>query len=204
MTKLHIMRNRKKNQTNQTREQTIPAIPTKEECLNLMKEHNMLEHIIRHSLVVNKIALYLACQLNKVGENLDTFKVQAGALLHDITKTRSIHTHEDHAITGSELVEKLGFKSVSEIVRQHVRMDHNLDLSRITEIEVVNYADKRVTHERIVTLEERFEDLINRYGLPEDRTSLIKQSKLRAFQLEKKIFSKLDITPDEILLLDQT
>ena len=176
-------------------------IPTEEECYKLMREYNMYDHIINHSIMVNRIALHISHELNKVGESLDISKVQAGALLHDITKTRSISTHEDHAVTGSHLVKELGFESISEIILQHVRMDHNCNSSSVTEIEVVNYSDKRVMHERVVTLEERFVDLIKRYGVPEDRVYLINQSKQKAFQLEKKIFSKLNITPDTILSL---
>jgi putative nucleotidyltransferase with HDIG domain len=134
-------------------------IPTKEECLNLMKKYNMLENIVNHSLLVNSVALYLSEELNKRGENINLLKVQAGALLHDITKTRSIETGEDHAKAGSALLKILGYNSISEIVRQHVIINDTVNLPGVSEIEVVYYADKRVKHEEVVTLEERFDDL---------------------------------------------
>jgi putative nucleotidyltransferase with HDIG domain len=173
--------------------------PTLEECLNLMKKHNMLENIIHHSLLVNEVGLWLSEELNKTGENINLAKVQAGALLHDITKTKSITTGEDHARTGSELLEKLGFKSISEIVRQHVIADDAVNSPIISEIEIVNYADKRVLHNKVVTLKERFDDLRTRYGINQERVYLISQSKKRVIEVEKKIFSKLDVTPDALL-----
>ena len=174
-------------------------IPTLEECLDLMKEHNMLENIVHHSLLVNEVGLWLSEELNKTGENIDLAKVQAGALLHDITKTKSITTGEDHAKTGSELLEKLGFESISEIVRQHVMTDDALNSPTISEIEIVNYADKRVLHSKVVTLRKRFDDLRTRYGINQERVYLISQSEKRAIEVEKKIFSKLDVPPDALL-----
>jgi len=173
--------------------------PTLEECLNLMKDYNMLENIVQHSLMVNEVGLWLSEELNKTGENIDLAKVQAGALLHDITKTKSITTGENHAETGSELLEKLGFKSISEIVRQHVLTDDNTNSPLISEIEIVNYADKRVLHSKVVTLRERFDDLMTRYGINQERVCLISRSKNRTIEVEKKIFSRLDITPDALL-----
>jgi putative nucleotidyltransferase with HDIG domain len=173
--------------------------PTLEECLDLMKEHNMLENIVQHSLLVNEVGLWLSEELNKTGENINLAKVQAGALLHDITKTKSITTGEDHASTGSELLEKLGFKSISEIVRQHVIADDAVNSPMISEVEIVNYADKRVLHNKVVTLGKRFDDLRTRYGINQERVYLIGQSEKRAIEVEKKIFSRLDVTPDALL-----
>ena len=176
-------------------------LPSIKECLDLMREHKMLEHIVRHSILVNKIALFLAEELNKKGENLDISKVQAAALLHDITKTRSILTKEDHAYTGGRLLDELGFNGISEIVRQHVTTDNNINSPTITESEIVNYADKRVKHDKTVTLKERFDDLVERYGTNKERTCQINRSKQRAVDLEKKIFSKLNANPDILLTI---
>ena len=176
-------------------------IPTKEECFRLMKKHNMFEHIMHHSLLVTKVALYISDELNKAGESLDLSKVQAGALLHDITKTISIKTGDDHSRTGSRLMEDLGFKCISEIVRQHVRIDGVTDPFKVSEIEVVNYSDKRVKHDQVVSLKERFDDLKKRYGINNNRLYLIGLSEQSTSALEKKIFSRLKITPDALLAI---
>jgi uncharacterized protein len=46
--------------------------------------------------------------------------VVATALLHDITKTRSLVTKERHDTSGGALVRELGFPRIAEIVEQRV------------------------------------------------------------------------------------
>lgn len=65
-------------------------IPTREECFELIRRYRMLPHIVQHSKLVAKVALLIARKLNSHGQNLDLALVEAGALLHDITKTMSI------------------------------------------------------------------------------------------------------------------
>lgn len=160
----------------------------------------MLPHILRHSELVTEVALLIGRELNSCGQNLDLALVEAGALLHDITKTASIQTKENHAQTGGELLSSLGYSAVANIVRQHVRLDSRcFEHNSVTEEELVNYADKRVKHEEIVDIEERFRDIEERYlnkfpGL-QDR---FKEVQLETRLLEQKIFSKIDTSPEEL------
>ncbi|KAF0119564.1 MAG: metal dependent phosphohydrolase, partial [bacterium] len=89
--------------------------------------------------------------------------------------------------------------SISEIVRQHVMTDDATNSPTISEIEIVNYADKRVLHNKVVTLRKRFDDLRTRYDINQERAYLITQSEKRAIEVEKKIFSRLDVPPDALL-----
>jgi uncharacterized protein len=175
-------------------------IPTKEQCLELIQQHEMLPHIVRHSRLVTRVALLIARKLNAVGQELDLALVEAGALLHDITKTISIETRENHAETGSDLLTSLGYPGVANIVRQHICLDPGpFDPDAVTEVEIVNYADKRVKHEEVVGIEDRFEDIWQRYvsklpGLEARFEEVRQETRL----VEEKIFSKIDISPEEI------
>jgi putative nucleotidyltransferase with HDIG domain len=160
----------------------------------------MLPHIVRHSQLVTDVAMLIAGKLNSGGEHLDLALVEAGALLHDITKTISIETKENHAKTGSELLASLGYAAVANIVRQHICLDsHAFAPDAVTEAEVVNYADKRVKHEEVVDIEERFQDVIERYvnRLPGLQTRF-QQVQRETQLLEQKIFSKINISPGQI------
>jgi putative nucleotidyltransferase with HDIG domain len=160
----------------------------------------MLPHIVRHSQLVTDVAMLIAGKLNSGGERLDLALVEAGALLHDITKTMSIQTNENHAKTGGELLISLGYPSVANIVRQHICLDSNsFAPDAVTEAEVVNYADKRVKHEEVVDIEDRFQDVIDRYvkKLP-GLQARFKQVQRETQLLEQKIFSKIDISPEQI------
>ena len=176
-------------------------IPTREECLSLMNQSEMLNHIIDHSIQVTRVALYLAIELNKRGQNLDLHLVEAASLLHDVTKSECLKTKEDHAQTASQLLKGLGYIRVGEIVAEHVHLTRQIDPLRVTEEEIVNYADKRVRHHRIVSLEERFGDLMDRYGKNERAVEQMEGLKRVTVEIENKIFYILEIDPDDILHL---
>ncbi len=169
-------------------------IPTRTECEELMAKYSMLPHIVEHSMQVMRVSLAVTDHL-KDGVSVNRDLVIAAALLHDITKTRSFKTKERHDASGGTLLRELGFPSIAEIVEQHVII-HNLNLEgKIEEREIVYYADKRVMHDKIVTIEERVHDLIQRYGTGEEIRNQIIRNKEQVLAVERKIagFMKIDI-----------
>jgi uncharacterized protein len=195
-------------------------IPTRAECEELMAKYSMLPNIVEHSFQVMRVALAITDNLKDsvpqrkasgiipptlrtsflsrsagVIMSVDRDVVIAGALLHDITKTRSIKTKEKHAASGGMLLRELGFPRIAEIVEQHViTKDLNLE-GEPEEKEIVYYADKRVTHEKIVTIEERIHDLMQRYGHTEEIRNQILQNMEHVIAVEQKLnsFMKVDI-----------
>ncbi len=97
-------------------------VPSVDQCYTLLKRYHVPNHIIQHSEMVYKVAVFLADKLNSHGEHLIIPDIEAAALLHDITKMEGIKTHQDHAKTGEELLHKLGFKRIGEIVAEHVKL----------------------------------------------------------------------------------
>jgi putative nucleotidyltransferase with HDIG domain len=173
-------------------------IPTREECLMLMARHGMLDNIVEHSLKVAKVALFLSSELNKSGQRIDLQLVEASSLLHDITKTVCLRTKEDHTRTGYDLLKEIGYERVGEVVAQHVWLTKRGDASSVLEEEVVNYADKRVRHDEIVSLEERFNDLKNRYGRNDESIAYLERLEKTILEIEMKIFLILKIHPDDL------
>jgi putative nucleotidyltransferase with HDIG domain len=165
-------------------------IPSVEECLDLIARHGMLENIKEHSILVMKVARAIASSLKpECAVNINL--VAAGAVLHDITKTRALVSHEPHAKTGADLLASIGMFSVAEIVRAHVEItDFNPD-GPLLEKEIVHYADKRVKHSTIVTLKERVDDLLVRYGTTEEHKARIMEKIPFNESLEKKIRSSI-------------
>lgn len=161
-------------------------IPSAEECQKLMIRYCMLPNIIEHSWQVMRVAIFIIDNLkNDVKINREL--VTAAALLHDITKTKALITKEHHDISGGELLRFLGFPSVANVVEQHIFL-RNLNLQgRLEESEIIYYADKRVLHDRIVSLQQRVEDMIARYGVSETVIQHILQNARQAARLEKKI-----------------
>lgn len=174
-------------------------LPTREECLFLMKKQGMLPNIVRHSLAVERVAVFLCQTLIQTGEVFDLQEIVAAALLHDITKTSSIHTRENHAQTGKNLLKELGYHRIGEIIGSHIELPPmDFRSPQISAEEIVNYADKRVCQESIVTLAERFQDLVNRYGVTPEACFRLKKLEEQSIQVEKKIFSKIKRNPDTL------
>jgi putative nucleotidyltransferase with HDIG domain len=173
-------------------------IPTREECLKLMGEYGMLENIVAHSLEVARVALFLSIELNKKGQKIDLGLVEAASLLHDLTKTECLKTKEDHAQTGSQLLNGMGYERIGNVVAQHIWLCKEGDPSSVSEEEIVNYADKRVMHDRIVSLEERFSDLKERYGKIEKGRDYLERLQKEICGIENKIFYILQMNPGDL------
>lgn len=164
-----------------------------------MEEHGMWKNIVRHSLLVERVASCLTKVLLQAGEHLNPGEITAAALLHDITKTRSIKTKENHALTGRQLLENLGYHRIGEIVGCHVLMPAAVfNQKAVSAEEIVHYADKRVRHDTIVSLPDRFEDLIIRYGTTAKACQRLKVLVEQSYLIEAKIFSRIDCEPEDL------
>lgn len=174
-------------------------IPGEKKCYELMEQFEMLPNIKAHSILVKNVSMAIASNLKKSAE-INSDAVLAGALLHDITKTRAVKYNEyAHDKTGGTLVRDLGYDLIAEIIESHVVLDNFDEAGNIEEREIVHYADKRVMHDKIVTIEERFDDLNIRYGIPRNVSHIIEKNKKFALLLEKKISRFMKIPIDEVL-----
>jgi putative nucleotidyltransferase with HDIG domain len=178
-------------------------IPSREECDELMAKYCMLPNIIAHSRQVMRVSVAITDNL-KNGVSINRNLVMAAALLHDITKTRSLKTREHHDQSGGELLRELGFARVGEIVKQHVILLDFNPQEKLEEREIVNYADKRVMHDRVVSLDERVEDLIQRYGTTEEIRSRIRLNGSMVCAIEKKIADSMTVDLDNAIQKIQT
>lgn len=158
----------------------------------------MMDHIIDHSIMVSNVARFLSCKLKKHSPNLDTRLATSAALLHDITKTRSFDTKEIHSETGCQILTQLGYPEIGDIIRQHVVLDSYKNNSAVSVQEIVNYSDKRVLHDKVVSLDERLEYIAIRYGTRQEFRDHIQIMWKNSVDLENKIFSYLDILPDQL------
>lgn len=174
------------------------AVPTRRECYRLICQSGMLDHIVAHSLQVSRVALLLTDALNEAGAGLDRPLIRSAALLHDITKTRSLETRERHSETGADFLGERGYPEVADIVRQHVRLDAYAANGPATPAEVVNYADKRVLHDRVAPLNERLGYILERYGADPPARDRIRRVWDLTLALEVKLFLPLPFSPADI------
>jgi len=172
-----------------------------------MDSYAMLDNIRAHSLTVARVAEALLTGMaeSKVnGTQLpDTALVLAGALLHDIAKTICLNTQCDHARKGRDICQDLGYPDIGEIVREHVVLkDFSTDRygqGIFFAKEIVYYADKRVRHDRVVSLDERMAYIIERYGNNDkQRHKVIEENFQRCKTLEHHLFCHIHFAIEEL------
>jgi len=173
-------------------------IPNQEQCFLLMCEMKMMDHIVVHSMQVCRVATFLAEHLNSERNRFNHDLIRAAALLHDITKTRSFKTEENHALTGGQFLAEQGYPEVGELVRQHVRLDAYPDPVELGEAEIINYADKRVLHDRIVGLDKRLDYILEKYGKAPELQERIHWLWGKTLVIEDEIFSDLAVAPQDL------
>lgn len=177
-------------------------VPTAEECFQLIEQYGMLDNIREHSVVVARVARLLTRALQKTGANLSLEVVVAGGLLHDIGKTACLDNDDNHALMGSEICLRHQLPTIAAIVGEHVWLQDIEPAGRYSEKEIVYYADKRVNHDRVVDLEERLAYILGRYAANDEQLRRrIHINFLRCQQVETKIFSQLDFSPDKVGML---
>lgn len=139
------------------------TIPTKEDCLKLLQENGTPANIIAHTSAVHDFAMELVDRLEKQGHVVNRGLVAAGALLHDIEKVK-----KDHITAGHDLLRRKGHPEVARIVVKHglEHLDDPRFVPQTVEEKIVFYADKRVKNTTVVTVEERFADIRERYKGP--------------------------------------
>ncbi|MCF8034938.1 MAG: HDIG domain-containing protein [Desulfarculaceae bacterium] len=175
-------------------------LPRPEQIPGLWDEFGMLDNIREHSRVVSGVALLVTDWLAESGLELNRDAVRAGALLHDIAKTPCLGQKCRHDDEGARIMQELGYPELAYLVKLHVVLppEHPLD-----ETMVVNYADKRVTHDQLCTLGQRYDYIAQRYGRGDPALEArIGKGLERARQVETEIFGHINSgrTPAEVPL----
>ncbi|MDH5596567.1 MAG: tRNA (adenosine(37)-N6)-threonylcarbamoyltransferase complex ATPase subunit type 1 TsaE [Candidatus Peregrinibacteria bacterium] len=185
-------------------------------------------HVRAHQKQVAKVALQIGRALNEKNILVDLNLLNTAALLHDMARVVDFLSLEkskfDEEITdekwsrwqdlrqqfkgmnhgdaaaGSLLEE--GYNKTAEIIRLH-RSTAILDEAEkfsLLEIAIVYYADKRVKHDEIVSLKERFHDGRERYGNHdnEEQKAIYLEVEKANEDLEKQLFSLINISPEDI------
>ena len=139
----------------------MTKIPTKEECFQILKDNNVPDNIIAHSRQVCDVAMKIAGLLEHKGIKVNRDLAAAGALLHDVEKL----SPNDHVVEGFEMIKSIGYAEVAQVIKRH-GLAHLKDddfVPKAWEEKIVFYADKRVRGDKIVSVDERFEYIKQRY-----------------------------------------
>ena len=160
-------------------------IPTRRQCFEIIKEYHVPPHILKHSLAVAKLAVFLAQRLREKGEAVNVDLVDRACLLHDIVRVCDFkeldYANFEQTVTEQDEAKwqqiRATYKGIGhedaayEILRQrypllaltikrHRYMAMLDEKARPTtwEEKLVYYADMRVMHGKIVPLETRLRE----------------------------------------------
>lgn len=176
------------------------GIPTQDDCAVIWDKYGVWDHIRGHSRQVALIVAWLGAQLQERGFNINRPLILAGALLHDLSKTYTIQYGGNHAqLAAGWIVQDTGNYQIAQMALHHTWWPWEPDVENESMLPalLLLYADKRVKHDCIVTLEERFEDLFKRYGKNELSRSYIAASREQGILLEQAFAKLLGIKIDE-------
>ena len=121
----------------------MDIIPTPEKCIELLEEKGCSEAVIRHCKAVRDVAVRMAKKTDA-----DVKLVEAGALLHDIGRSR---THEiSHAIEGSKIAKQLGLSDrIVKIIERHIGAGLSTEVAKKLGLPPKDYIPKTL-EEKIV------------------------------------------------------
>ncbi len=170
--------------------------PSAQECYQLWDQYRMLEHIRIHSQLVALVAAEITRLMHLKSERLQVHMqtVYAAGLLHDLAKTYTLKYGGNHSQIGAAWVlQHTNNLAMAQGVMHHVYWPGALDIEKHVLPLSLIYADKRVKHDRIVTLQERFADLLQRYGTTRIRVEMMHRSFAQVRNIEDLFNRTLEV-----------
>jgi uncharacterized protein len=146
------------------------GLPNREQALKLLADAGCSAKVVSHCLAVTALALQISTKIQARGYQIDLGLVEAGAILHDIGRSK---THGiQHSLVGAQIAKELGLpENVVNIIKRHVgagitdqeaqRLGWPKDVyvPQTLEEKIVCYADKRVDNDKVVPIETELQKL---------------------------------------------
>ncbi len=168
------------------------------------------EAYIAQKEIVNLNLLYSASMMHDIARVCDFHKLDKTQFKEKITDAKWVRWEElrkkykgmHHADIASDFFKKLGYVKTGEVIYIHKSRVLAEEQERVNTLEkkIMYYSDKRVKHEEVVPLKERFRDGWERYGKYDDTRTrrMFDEVEKMTFALEKELFEGLDINPDDL------
>lgn len=178
-------------------------IPREEDCFTLWDRYRMMDHIRTHCTRVAEFARAVTERAAEQGCPTPPEAAYAAGLLHDIAKSYTISHGGSHAQLGASWVmreTRNGPISRSVLFHVHWPWEENVDDDLQFLVLAIVYADKRVRHDTYVSLEERYEDLLDRYGVNDRAKWYIGRSHEQGKRIEAALSRRLGVNLHECTL----
>ncbi len=174
-------------------------IPSDAQALELHRKHGSREVIVEHCKTVARVAMVLVEEFERKGVAVDSRAVLAGALLHDIGRSRIQMVR--HGLEGSSIVESEGVDlKVAEIVRKHVGAGLSPEEARLLGLPDLDYIP-RTLEERIVCFSDKMVDSnrVRPFAGEVQRFTLKNHDVARLLALKKRLQEELGEDPETLI-----
>ena len=145
-------------------------LPNREQAVRLLHKYKCSPQVISHCIAVADLAVETASILEGKGYKINIELVEAGALLHDLGRSKT-HT-VDHAIVGAQIAQSIGLpEPVIRIIKRHVGAGITTDEAQMLgwpkdvyapqtlEEKIVSFSDKLIDKSRRMPIETEIERL---------------------------------------------
>jgi hypothetical protein len=138
----------------------------------------------------------MAKKLREKGVKINIELVDIASLLHDLDKWLCINDKNlRHGFETEKILAEKGYPEVGFYARQH-RADLISEGLNTWEEKVIAYADRRTMHDKLVLINERYDDLNLRY--PPKNPEKREGERRLTLEMEKELFSNLDFRPEDV------
>lgn len=180
--------------------------PSEGEALALHKKYRSNDRILAHCRTVARVAMVMADEFERRGKRVDSKVVLAGAILHDLGRTR-IQTVR-HGLEGSEMLRGEGVdEKVVEVVRRHVGVGISADEAKTLGLPDLDYVP-RTLEQRIVCFADKMvdSDVVRPFDVEVQRFVKKGHDVQKLLALKKGLADELGADPEKLVLrkLNQT
>ncbi len=157
---------------------------------DLVTENAMLacDDLIRRKIFVRREAIRKAAQIHDLLRFVD-FKTapEVSADIEAVWKEYKETYGANHEIAVMKFLIEKGYPELGTIVRTHGAPHMEDAIPKTIDQKVLNYSDKRALHDKRVTVEDRFQDFIVRYGGGKE-SDAAKAWKQKTLEIERALF----------------
>jgi uncharacterized protein len=181
------------------------------EINHIYDEFRVPKHIINHMRAVADVCLFISSKFEEKGIQLKEKELLSAALLHDTLRIcdmrdyspkkfpqkieaddlqiwneiRKKYQKKGHELAMADILRDRGEKYIANLVEKHHFL--KIDVLQSWEEKVMYYADKRVNHDQVVSLQERFDEGRKRNIVAAEKKKESLEIELRVFALESEL-----------------
>ena len=174
-------------------------IPSEGEAMAILAKHKVGPYIVRHCQAVAMAAEIMAVEAERRGRAVDREATVAGALLHDLGRTKSQTVR--HGVEGAEILTNEGVDGkVVEIVRRHVGAGISPEEAKKLGLPDYDYIPRTI-EERIVCFADKMVDAdkVRPFGEEVHRFTAKSHDVGRLLALKRGLADELGVDPEKLI-----